>query len=61
MLTPDVFWAIYTTRNKITFEVFVLRSVVSVIFNICLFLNYCAGLYLKEEAVKMKMEAKATD
>jgi ABC-type dipeptide/oligopeptide/nickel transport system permease subunit len=58
LLTAAIFWAIWNTRKKISFEGFVLKSPVSVIFIVCSFLNYWAGLYSEEEGMKIKMGPK---
>jgi hypothetical protein len=44
-----VCWSICTIRNKITFEQFILRSPVTIIFTVYSFLKHWAGLYGDEE------------
>jgi hypothetical protein len=58
LLTAAIFWAIWNTRKKISFEGFVLKSPVSVIFIVCSFLNYWAASYSEEEGMKIKMGPK---
>ena len=47
-------WAIWTTRNLITFDRKVVRSPMVCVYTMCGFLCYWAGLYGDEEAGKIK-------
>jgi uncharacterized membrane protein len=53
-----IFWSIWITRNKITFEGYVLKNPVTIIYIVCSFLNYWARLYDEVDAGKIKEGAK---
>ena len=47
-------WAIWTTRNLITFERKLVRSPMVCVYTMCGLLGYWAGLYGEDDAVKIK-------
>jgi hypothetical protein len=49
LILDVVCWSIWTIRNKITFEKFILRSHVVIFFTVCSFLKHWAGLYGDEK------------
>jgi hypothetical protein len=49
LILDVVCWSIWTIRNKITFEKFILRSHVVIVFTVCSFLKHWAGLYGDEK------------
>lgn len=49
LVIAAVCWSIWITRNKVTFEGYKLMSPVTVVFTVCGFLKYWAGLYSEEE------------
>jgi hypothetical protein len=66
LVTAALCWAIWITRNKITFDRYILKSPVVIVFSMCLFLLYWAGLYYLEEAEAIrgganKLMAKAAE
>jgi hypothetical protein len=48
-LISAVFWSIWITRNKVTFDEFILKSPVTIIFTVCSIFKYWAGLYQDED------------
>ena len=57
LIMSAVCWAIWTTRNKITFEGYKLRSPISIVFTVCSFLKYWAGMYKAEDKMAICMGA----
>ena len=51
-------WSIRTTRNKITFENYKMRSPEVIIYTVASFMVYWAGLYDENDAAKIKGGAK---
>jgi hypothetical protein len=59
LLTTAIFWSIWITRNKITFEGYKLQNPVGIVFTACFFfLKYWASLYKEEDAGKVKVVAQ---
>jgi hypothetical protein len=58
LITAALCWAIWTTRNKVTFDEYILKTPVVIVFLMCLFLLYWEGLYDPEDADVIRGGAK---
>ena len=54
LILASVCWAIWITRNEITFDKKVVRSPLVIIYTMCSFLRYWAGLYGNDDSEKIK-------
>jgi hypothetical protein len=53
-----VCWAIWILRNKLTFEHYVLRNPVEIVFTVCSFLLHWTGLQKEEDRIILKTNTK---
>jgi hypothetical protein len=49
-------WAIWTLRNKLTFEHYVLQNPVEIVFTVCSFLLHWTGLQKEEDRIILKTQ-----
>jgi hypothetical protein len=58
LITVALCWAIWTTRTNVTFDGYILKSPMVIVFSMCLFLLYWACLYDPEDADVIRGGAK---
>jgi hypothetical protein len=54
LLLAAIYWSIWTIRNKVTFEKYAVKSHEVILFTMCFFSTYWAGLYKAEDAEKIR-------
>ena len=58
LMLAAITWAIWTIRNKITFENYRMRSPEVIVYTVASFMGYWAGLYDEGDAMKISEGAK---